>query len=51
MNVLGKDKFSDCVVVSDEEDSLLQEALRVSLEEAGLPTQEENEELKCNDPW
>ena len=45
VNVTGKDEFSDCVLVSDEEDSLLQEALRVSL---GLPLHEENE---VSDPW
>ena len=42
------------VIMSDEEDSLLQMALRVSREEAGLPLEETNkamEEKKSKDPW
>ena len=53
--MMGKDGASNSVVImSDEEDSLLQMALRVSREEAGLPLEETNkamEEKKCKDPW
>ena len=51
--MMGKDGASNFVVItSDEEDSLLQMALRVSREEAGLPLEETNkamEEKKCKD--